>query len=312
MEDQQIESTSGTLSHNDNDPIPRISSMALKRRRNIWLEQDDVRSSRNHYAPKPAEEMNPSSPLDASMNETNVVQPKEIGTAAPTPPRTKKKRKFVHHYSSTTMDRAGDGTYVCSLCHTSGFVTPAVLESHTQTCCGLPKVAPESSSSHNNPFGFTPDNNHQIQEETAKLSDFNQLTLEALDMYEVQASDLPLSRRQRVHVQVGSIGIRCRYCAAQKAETVGCLLFPGNLELLCIIVYRIRDKHFLGTECPYIPEAVRSRMRTMKARSKIEKKGDIGLPTYMRTIVGHYNLVDTPNGNGIRRKEQSLIKEEDG
>lgn len=176
-------------------------------------------------------------------------------------------------------------------------------------------------------FNLVPTDSRTIQDEAAKLTTFNRLTVEALDLYQVTADDLPLlaARRKKslTNVPIGSVGIRCRYCAAHDATmtTVGSLLFPGRLASLSAILYHMRERHLVGTECPHLPTSVHTRFRQLQQTSTgagsrsvsgSGRKGQpvVGLPSYLRVVMAHYQVVDNPRGNGIVRRNNQDQHEE--
>jgi hypothetical protein len=166
-------------------------------------------------------------------------------------------------------------------------------------------------------FNLIPTDSRTIQDEAAKLTPFNRLTVEALDLYQVTADDLPLlaARRKKslTNVPVGSVGIRCRYCAANDATmtTVGSLLFPGRLSSLSAILYHMRERHLVDTECPHLPLSVHTRFCQLQQAStgtgsrSAGRNGHpvVGLPSYLRGVMAHYHIVDNPQGNGIVRRQ---------
>lgn len=138
------------------------------------------------------------------------------------------------------------------------------------------------------------------------LSDFGQLVVHSLELYQVQASDLPrLPTNGRTIVREGNIGIRCVYCARQSSLSIGSTLFPGSRKLVSIGLYRMADLHLISQQCPHTTATVRVQLQATKVDSTRQSmsKGRIGLPTYLQEVMDYYDLVEDPTANGVRRRE---------
>lgn len=136
------------------------------------------------------------------------------------------------------------------------------------------------------------------------LSDFCHLVIRSLDLYQIQASDLPLPTRGQFEIREGTIGIRCRYCAKKRSMSVASIYFPGNLQLVSTNVYRIADRHLMAL-CPHIPENLRLQLKELKVETTRQSmtKGRIGLPTYLKAVIDYHNLVPFSNSKGICRDQ---------
>jgi hypothetical protein len=208
--------------------------------------------------------------------------------------------------------RADDGSFVCPFCQTSGFPSHQSLVPHKRICDQNPLVAVEMdeggqallAGNNRSSLSLTPPH---LADRAGCLSDFGQLVVQSLELYQVQASDLPrLPKNGRTIVREGNIGIRCVYCASSQGSlSIGSTLFPGSRKLVSIGLYRMTDLHLISQQCPHVAATVRAQLQATKVDSTRQSmsKGRIGLPTYLQEVMDYYNLVDDPTAKGVRRRE---------
>jgi hypothetical protein len=207
--------------------------------------------------------------------------------------------------------RADDGSFLCPFCQTR-FPSHQSLVPHKRICDQNPLVAVEmdeggqASLAGNNRSSLSLTPPH-LADRAGCLSDFGQLVVQSLELYQVQASDLPrLPKNGRTIVRAGNIGIRCVYCASSQGSlSIGSTLFPGSRKLVSIGLYRMTDLHLISQQCPHVAATVRAQLQATKVDSTRQSmsKGRIGLPTYLQEVMDYYNLVDDPTAKGVRRRE---------
>ena len=218
----------------------------------------------------------------------------------PTPSRkTKKKKKKVASSGSKSS------SLVCPSCGRSGFETPQAYGSHRNSCVVVSSAAATTSSAESIPrksssLTLRPD---ALSEEAKKLSNFNQMLVSSIDLFE--ADDLDVERQHRGggkrSIRVDDVGIRCRHCRA--SPTSGSVHYPKNLKTLPHNVYVIADRHLIGGSCTKVATDYRGELRIAKKRTTSEslRKGGLGLPTYLGLVCDHYGLEDS---EGVRRRRR--------
>lgn len=101
------------------------------------------------------------------------------------------------------------------------------------------------------------------------LTEYQLVVRESLALFEVKEEDLlldvSLSNSMRRKVQVGQIGLRCRYCEHRPVyrRGSGAVYFPGNISN----VYQAAQNH-LATTCTDIPAQVRKQLAKAKKELK--------------------------------------------
>ena len=142
-----------------------------------------------------------------------------------------------------------------------------------------------------------------LQSERERLSDFNLLVTDSIELVELTAAGMEQmmrSGRQRKPV-TGNVGIRCRYCAEKGRSPPGSESYPDTLQNLSHNVYNLTKRH-LVKECRNIPESTRERLIETKkiTTSQSMEKARIGLPVYLKLVTKEFGLIDIGERQGIR------------
>lgn len=136
------------------------------------------------------------------------------------------------------------------------------------------------------------------------LSDFNYLVTESIEMVEVAQDDMErFAKTQRKRTpQVGNVGIRCVYCAANGVQPPGSMSCPDNLQSLPHNIYNMAQRHLLSS-CKKIPKHIQVQLNVTKKTSLSQsmQKNHIGLPVYCKKLAYMFSLADNGTKEGIQR-----------
>ena len=187
--------------------------------------------------------------------------------------------------------------WTCSVCGRNDFRCSQALGSHLNSCRegGDNSVTQEK-------FSLKPT---LLTERISILSSFNQLVTKSIELFEAAENDVERQNRGcgKRRIQVGDVGIRCKYCANSNKMTSGSIHYASNLKLLHANIYVMADRHLLKN-CPSIDADQREEMRTTKKSTTRESMsaGRIGLPVYLKDVIAHFSLTDNGATDGVRRQ----------
>jgi hypothetical protein len=144
-----------------------------------------------------------------------------------------------------------------------------------------------------------------MEEFRARLSDYNALVTESIELVEVTRDDIEkfAKKLQRKRTpQVGNVGIRCVYCVANGSQPPGSMSCPQNLRSLPHNIYNMVQRHLL-LSCPYVPKQIKNQLELAKENSTSQsgQKERIGLPLYLTKLVNEFGLTDIGQNEGVQR-----------
>ena len=140
------------------------------------------------------------------------------------------------------------------------------------------------------------------------LTEYQLVVRESLALFEVKEEDLlldvSLSNSMRRKVQVGQIGLRCRYCEHRPVyrRGSGAVYFPGNISNVYQAAQNMAQNH-LATTCTDIPAQVRKRLAKAKKELKEQPRRSGGSSYWVETI-RHCGLGDSVDQRGVWLKEE--------
>jgi hypothetical protein len=142
-----------------------------------------------------------------------------------------------------------------------------------------------------------------LQFERERLSDFNLLVTDSIELVELTAAGMEQMRRsgRQRKPATGNVGIRCRYCAEQGRSPPSSETYPDTLQNLSHNVYNLTNRHLIK-ECRKIPESIRLRLIETKkvTTSQSMEKARLGLPAYLKLVTKELGLIDIGNRQGVR------------
>lgn len=145
-----------------------------------------------------------------------------------------------------------------------------------------------------------------LPNDKALLSDYQILIRESLEFFEVQASDMLSSvPGRKKNVEVGQVGIRCRYCAHRPAHWKGrgAVYFPGNLASVYQAAQNMASNHLLKA-CEELPADVNEKFAAARQKQKEETRRSGG-KTYWTETSRHVGLEEREGRSGIWFKKSS-------
>lgn len=146
-----------------------------------------------------------------------------------------------------------------------------------------------------------------LPNDKALLSDYQILIRESLEFFEVQQSDLLSSvPGRKKNVELGQVGIRCKYCAHRPPHWRGrgAVYFPGNLASVYQAAQNMATNHLLKS-CEEIPQDVKDRFAAARQKQKEETRRSGG-KTYWTETSRHVGLEEREGRGGIWFKSKGI------
>lgn len=188
-----------------------------------------------------------------------------------------------------------DGPWECTICGKNTFLTSQAFGGHWR-CCNKGSSVTQAALS------LRPE---ALQADRDKLSDFNKLITESIELFEASSTDVATQRigNGRRAIELGNVGLRCRHCAELGVMTIGSIAYTNELKPLPHNMYTMVKRHLLET-CKNVSEELRSTLLIAKKSSTSQSmtRGRIGLPAYLRTLITHFGLTDDGKKDGVRRR----------
>jgi hypothetical protein len=202
----------------------------------------------------------------------------------------------------------------CNKCFQGGLTRAAL--SHDRCCFRNTEMTGTS-------FSLESVDDPVLQQERSRLSLFNQLVTESIELVEASTNDIELllakSRNLKRKPIPGNIGIRCRHCFLEGTAATGAICYPAELKNLPFNAYNMATRHLIKT-CQSISEDMRNEIRLAQKTSTSEsaRTESLGLPEYLRMIANKYGLVTKEVGkeentdeNGDNNKQGIIIRRSD-
>ena len=188
------------------------------------------------------------------------------------------------------------GPWKCTACGAASFRSLAAFRAHQRSCMK------QSSTVSSKNITLRPVRWYWTR---ARLSDFNYLVTNSIDLIQATQSDIDTMprRNRRRNPNVGDIGIRCIYCVGRCS--IASISFPDHIRTLAHNLYLMADRHLLSS-CPNIPHSVRQKMKEARPYTTKQStlKDRIGLPAYLQLLIDDYGLIDKGNSCGIQWKKK--------
>jgi hypothetical protein len=187
------------------------------------------------------------------------------------------------------------GPWECAVCGKNTFLTSQAFGGHWR-CCNKGSSVTQAALS------LRPE---VLQADRDKLSDFNKLITESIELFEASKTDVETQKigNGRRNIELGNVGIRCRHCAELGVMTIGSIAYTNDLQPLPNNMFTMVKRHLLET-CQNVSKELRSTLLDAKkfSTSQSMSKGRIGLPAYLRTLITHFDLTDEGKKEGVRRR----------
>ena len=202
----------------------------------------------------------------------------------------------ARHQAECDGQSNAKGPWKCSVCGKNKFSTSQAFAGHWR-CCNKGRNVTKSSLS------LRPDAFHN---EYLKLSDFSQIITDSIELFAATESDVEKQAvgNGRRKIEVGNIGIRCRHCARVGVLTVGSISYPNDLKTVPHNMYSMAKRHLMGN-CHNVSYDLQQRLQLSKqcSTSQSMQKGAIGLPAYVRILIGYLDLTDDGKTKGVHQKK---------
>lgn len=143
-----------------------------------------------------------------------------------------------------------------------------------------------------------------ISEDEDWLSDMDCFVRKNMEVFRATEKDVQDAHEERKYtISLGQVGIRCIHCAASApggGAKGAAVSYPGGINQISKAVREFRLKHL--SNCAYIPHDLKAKMVGLKTSSSLTSV----LKRYYVLSAKALGLVDSPNGIGIRTKDESL------
>jgi len=134
-----------------------------------------------------------------------------------------------------------------------------------------------------------------LQEERSKLSDYNNMLLESMELFRAT---------QYINRAVpGQIGLRCVHCARKKVRHGGSVAFPGRPEAFGVSVcamgsQHLRDNAKPSKACPYVSPELRTRLEQASKISFLQtsERGGTDVARYVMRVLKVCGIRSTAQG----------------
>lgn len=152
-----------------------------------------------------------------------------------------------------------------------------------------------------------------LDSDKAILSDFQILLRKSLEFFEVQpidqANGIPGRKKD---LEVGQVGIRCRYCAHRPPHWKGrgAVYYPRTLSAVYQAAQNMGMNHFMKS-CTEMPQSVKDSFEAARLKQKQEIRRSGG-KTYWTETTRHMDLEEHEGRNGIWFKGQPTSSTQGG
>lgn len=328
QQDDNNDNNGGTTKHSAKEPLASAAKQPLQlENSNTTTTTDHHRDDQEVEQTKDETNQNNSSNNSSSSNNTTRIRRRPSTTTLCSKcgrfnfaTATGARRHEAACDGGTTQNPKGP--WKCPTCGRDSFLTSQAFGGHYR-CCHRVQRRPGGEGNGGGVVMMTPtclslgrgyhDNNNDDDSSTCstspmevarlKLSNFNKLVLECIELFEASQSDVnvQVTANGKRHISVGNVGIRCVHCARNDTLPVGSTTYTSDLKTLPHAMYVMVQRHLLAT-CAHIDDDMKRQLRETKKNSTSQSmtKGNIGLPAYLRLLAEKCGLTDDDKKLGVR------------